>query len=492
MARRRRRTRRIVLVTVLVVLVGIATVVSVTLRPWTPEFRHGGLTVAEPPSPAQPSSRVAPAPDDAPAPTAAGLAAALAPVVGNPDLGAFSGSVTDAATQTVLWSADENKAAIPSSTAKILTTAAALLALPPDHRVHTRVVAGTNPKEVVLVAGGDPTLTAVPDGKGYYPNGPRLADLADQLRRAGVSADTILVDTSLYSGPTMARGWDPVDIGGGSIAPIEPVMLDGGRIDPPAEYSPRSTTPALDVGRVLAGMLGLDPARVRAGTAPVNATELASVASAPLRERLHDMMVYSDNVLAETVGREIAVATGGPASFDGAVQAVAGQLRDAGFDMTGVSMYDASGLSTDDRVPARLLDRIVATAASADARKEEAARPTQLQPWAPRALSGPTSTTRSDTGDDLSAALAPLLDHLPVAGGTGSLTNRFVTRDRAGAGWVRAKTGTLSVASTLVGYVLDSDGRVLTFALMSNDRPPEVSRPALDAVAATLRNCGCT
>lgn len=482
------------LITVLVVLAGVATVVSVTLRPWTPEFRHGGLTIAAPPAPVRPSSRVAPAPDDAPAPTAAGLAAALAPVVGNPDLGAFSGSVTDAATQTVLWSADENKAAIPSSTAKILTTAAALLALPPDHRVHTRVVTGANPKEIVLVAGGDPTLTAVPDGKGYYPNGPRLASLADQLRTAGVSADTIVVDTSVYSGPTMARGWDPVDIGGGSIAPIEPVMLDGGRIDPSAEYSPRSTTPALDVGRALAGMLGLDPARVRTGTAPANATELASVASAPLRDRLHDMMVYSDNVLAETVGREIAVATGRPASFDGAVQAVTGRLRDAGFDLTGVIMYDASGLSTDDRVPARLLDRIVATAAS-DTREEEATRPTarpiQRQPWAPRVLSGPAPTTPDDTGDDLSATLAPLLDHLPVAGGTGSLTNRFVTRDRAGAGWVRAKTGTLSVASTLVGYVLDSDGRVLTFALMSNDRPPEVSRPALDAVAATLRNCGC-
>ncbi|WP_157224035.1 D-alanyl-D-alanine carboxypeptidase/D-alanyl-D-alanine-endopeptidase [Nocardia paucivorans] len=483
------------LITVLVVLVGIVTVGSVVLRPWTPEFRHGGLVIADPPEPVRPSARVAPASDDAPAPSVAGLAAALAPVVGNPDLGAFSGSVTDAATQTVLWSADENKAAIPSSTAKILTTAAALLALPADHRVHTRVVTGTNPKEIVLVAGGDPTLTVVPDGKGYYPNGPRLADLADQLRRAGVAADTILVDISVYSGPTLARGWDPADIGGGSIAPIEPVMLDGGRLDPPAEYSPRSTTPALDVGRALAGLLGLDPARVRSGTAPANATELASVASAPLRDRLHDMMVYSDNVLAETIGREIAVATGRPASFDGAVQAVAGQLRDAGFDLTGVSMYDTSGLSTDDRIPARLLDRIVATAASGTRNTEEAAQPTmqptQRQPWAPRVLSGPAPTPSDETGDDLSATLAPLLDHLPVAGGTGSLTNRFVTRDRAGAGWVRAKTGTLSVASTLVGYVLDSDGRVLTFALMSNDRPPEVSRPALDAVAATLRNCGC-
>ena len=40
--------------------------------------------------------------------------------------------------------------------------------------------------------------------------------------------------------------------------------------------------------------------------------------------------------------------------------------------------------------------------------------------------------------------------------------------------------------------VVDASGRALTFALMSNDRPPEVARPALDAVASALRSCGCT
>ncbi len=87
--------------------------------------------------------------------------------------------------------------------------------------------------------------------------------------------------------------------------------------------------------------------------------------------------------------------------------------------------------------------------------------------------------------------LRPLLDYLPVAGGTGSLSDRYASGNRTGAGWVRAKTGTLSTASALSGFVVDQNGRVLTFALMSNDRPPEVSRPALDAIAGALRNCGC-
>lgn len=460
----------------LVLVLGIGAAGLIVVKPWTPEFRHGGLTIAEPPAPVRPFPQVAPAPASAPAPSPAGIAAALAPVIANPDLGAFAGMVTDADSGTTLWSGDAARPMIPSSTAKILTTAAALLALPSDHRVSTKVVAGATPNELVLVGGGDPTLTAQPDGKGYYPNGPRLSDLVTQIRSSGRAVDTIIVDTSAYTGPTMAQGWFAIDVPEGSIAPIDPVMIDGGRLDPLVEYSPRTETPALDAGRRLATELGLDPGRVRIGNAASGAVEVAKVSSAPLRDRLRDMMVHSDNVLAETVGREIALATGNEPSFTGAVAAISATLGNAGFDLSGMDMHDSSGLSVDDRVPAQMLATILATAA----------RPVG------DALRTPTDTKARPADDRLAAMLAPLLDDLPVAGATGSLTSRYVTQNRGGAGWVRAKTGTLSVASTLVGYVLDRDGRVLTFALMSNDRPPEVSRPALDAIAGTLRNCGCS
>ncbi|MBH0781308.1 D-alanyl-D-alanine carboxypeptidase/D-alanyl-D-alanine endopeptidase [Nocardia bovistercoris] len=462
----------------LVVVVGAGAAGLIVVKPWTPEFRHGGLTVAEPPAPVRPAPKLVPAPPTAPAPSSAGIAAALAPVVANPDLGAFTGVVTDADSGVTLWGADPTRPQIPSSTAKILTTAAALLTLPSDQRVVTKVVAGASPNEAVLVGGGDPTLTAQPDGEGYYPGGARLSDLVDQIRTSGKPIDTVVVDVSAFAGATMAKGWDPIDIPEGSIAPIEAVMIDGGRLDPLVEYSPRTSTPALDAGRQLARALGLDPGRVRLGTAAAGAAELASVRSAPLRDRLRDMMVHSDNVLAETIGREVAVVTGHEPSFEGAVTAVGDTLRKAGFDLTGTSMYDSSGLSVDDRIPARVLDSILATAARADG--DSAAGRDAV-----------ATAARPET-DRLTATLAPLLDDLPVAGATGSLTSRYVNANRGAAGWVRAKTGTLTVASALVGYVLDRDGRVLTFALMSNDRPPEVSRPALDAVAGTLRNCGCS
>lgn len=472
----KRRRRNWILASSILVMVLIAvTSVALIVKPWTEEFRHGGLTIAAPPGTVKVLPQVAAAPIDAPAPSKAGLAAALAPVVGNPDLGVFAAMVSDGDTGEVLFSTEPDTPMIPASNAKVLLTAAALLALPPDHRVTTKVVTGSAPNELVLVGGGDPTLTAQPDGKGYYPGGPRLSDLVSQIKASGQAVDTIVVDTSLYSGPNMAQGWDPVDIGGGSIAPIEPVMIDGGRLEPLKDYSPRTATPALAAGQRLASDLGLDPARVRLGTAPAGATQVAAVQSALLRDRLHVMMVHSDDVLAETISREIAAATGSEQSFAGAVTGINTTLRAAGFDMTGVTLLDGgSGLSVDDKIPPRVLDRIITVAALPDSAGDQG------------------NSTGNGTSNGAPAPLAALLDHLPVAGATGTLADRYTARDRDGAGWVRAKTGTLDVASSLVGYVLDRDGRVLTFALMSNQRLPEASRPALDAIAATLRNCGCS
>ncbi|HEY5854686.1 MAG TPA: D-alanyl-D-alanine carboxypeptidase/D-alanyl-D-alanine-endopeptidase [Aldersonia sp.] len=453
----RRRVVRWLIASLVAVVAVVAAVALVSLQPWGNDDGRGDLTTAAAPLAVLPVQQIAPLPPEAPGPDPAALAAALDPVVNNPALATFTGSVSDAATAAVLWRDDPDRAMLPASTAKILTAAAAMTALPMDHRVSTDVVRGSAPNEIVLVGGGDPTLTAQPIGtENFYPGAARLDDLADQIRRSGVVADTILVDTTAYTGPALADGWFPADIAGGYIAPIEPVMLDAGRIDPLDDESARSGTPALDVGRALAETLGIDPANVRLDAADSGAAPVASVQSAPLRDRLGQMMWRSDNVLAEAIGREVAIATNTDPSFAGATKAVTDTLAAAGMDVAGVHLADASGLSMNDAIPARVLDRVLTAAAG------------EGQPQ-----------------------LRPMLDYLPVAGATGTLADRYAAGDRAGAGWVRAKTGTLDEASALVGYVVDTDQRVLTFALMSNGSPPDVSRPALDAIAATLRSCGC-
>ncbi|BCN52358.1 peptidase S13 (D-alanyl-D-alanine carboxypeptidase [Prescottella equi] len=457
LAGRRRRNVRILMSLVAVLIVAAAALTIVLVQKDTSTAADGATTTSAEPSPVTATPQVAPVPDDAPMPTPAALGAVLAPLVSNPALGAFTGVVADARTGTTLWSQNPDTPMTPASTAKILTAAAAMLSLSPDHRVETRVVQGSRPGELVLVGGGDPTLTAQPVGQpSYYPGAPRIADLVEQIRRAGAEVDSIVVDISAYAGPTMAQGWMPEDVAAGYIAPIESVMIDGARSDPFAEEPPRSATPALDAGRVLAQALGIDLARVTVGKAESGAAPVASVLSAPLRDRLGQMMRRSDNVLAETIAREVAVAKNSEASFTGATEAIGKTLYDVGFKTDGLTLHDGSGLSVDDRVPARLQADIL-TAAAGETKPQ----------------------------------LRPMLDDLPVAGATGTLSDRYASGDRTGAGWVRAKTGTLSVASALTGYVVDVDGRVLTFALMSNDRPPEVSRPALDAVAGALRLCGC-
>ena len=250
-----------------------------------------GQAQAPPPRPAAAANpALVPLPESAAVPTTNGMTAALAAAVADPNLGNLTGRLTDAQTGQQIWEQRADVPMQPASTNKLLTTAAALLTLDRNARVATTVRAADQtrmPGTVVLVGGGDPTLSAAPPGvQTWYHGAARISDLADQVRKSGVTATAVQVDTSLFTGPDMAPGWDPEDIGGGDIAPIQSVMLDAGRIQPTTIESRRSVTPALDAGRALAVALGVDPARVTFAPGPADGRQLASVQSAPLMERL--------------------------------------------------------------------------------------------------------------------------------------------------------------------------------------------------------------
>lgn len=169
------------------------------------------MTTSPQPALVTPSPQVVPVPTDAPIPSASGIAAAIGPAVANPDLGKFTGVVADALTGNILWSADPSTPMTPASTTKVLTASAALLKLPLDHRLATTVVPGASPGQVVLVGGGDPTLTATPKGQsGYYANAAHIADLVDQIKAAGTPVTSVVVDSSLFKGDNMATGGSPL------------------------------------------------------------------------------------------------------------------------------------------------------------------------------------------------------------------------------------------------------------------------------------------
>jgi D-alanyl-D-alanine carboxypeptidase/D-alanyl-D-alanine-endopeptidase (penicillin-binding protein 4) len=429
-----------------------------------------GLTRPDTPAVA-PVAIVAPVPAlgplaaTAPSAGAAGVGSALDPLAAGRGLGDFAGAVIDPATGGVLWSRTAETPLVPGSTAKLLSGAATLLTLDPTERLDTQVVAGPDPGTVILVGGGDPTLTALPEGKeGVYPDPARLTVLADAVRAATPApVQRVLVDTSRYRGPTMQPTWDPRDIEGGFVTPIEPLMLDGGRKDPTLPDGARVADPALTAGRALAGLLGADAGSVAEAVAAPDATVLGTVSSAPISDLVEHTIRASDNVLAEMLAREVAIERKAAPSFDGAAAQTLLALSQAGFDTGGTQLVDASGLSTADRVPARLLGAVLA----------EAAAPAQ----------GPRDTQ----------FLRPVVTGLPVAGGDGTLAGRFASGSpsASGRGVVRAKTGTLTGVSSLAGIVTDADGRLLVFALMSNGVNPGLVRPKLDAIAARLGRCGC-
>ena len=405
---------------------------------------------------------------DAPTPSPAGIGSVLDPLSRATALGTFAGVVVDPAAQrgsAPLWQQSPEKALVPGSTGKLLTAAAALLTLDATDRLSTTVVAGATPGQVVLVGGGDPTLTALPAGRtGTYPDPARLDDLVAGVKKAlpGQKITSVVVDTGLWTGPELAPGWDPADVGAGNIAPMVPLMLDGGRVDPTLQDGPRVSDPAGDAGKAFAKKLGLPASAVKEGSAPPNAKKLAETVSAPVSALVEHLMTTSDNVLAETLARDVALARQADPSFAGASEQVLTALSQAGFDVTGARMVDGSGLSTEDRIPPRLLGAILGAAAA---------------PTAP--------------GQGVEF-LRPIVSGLPVAGGDGTLDDRFATgAASAGRGVVRAKTGTLTGVSALAGVVTDADGRLLVFAMMSNGQSPAVVRPRLDGIAATLSRCGC-
>lgn len=423
--------------------------------------------VADPPV-VKPSPAIAPLRQSAVVPDEAGLQTALAQTLTDPGMADSSWQVMDAATGKSLFGNNATTPQLPGSTQKLLTAAALLSSVKdPSARLTTSIVQGEQAGDIVFVGGGDVTLSAASAGvQSVYDGAPTISDLAAQLKAAGVDVKRIVLDSSFWKGPDMADGWKTVDIKGGYITHLSALMVDGDREDPSVENSPRTGTPAQTAGQALARALGNSGLPLVEGTAPADAKVLAQVQSQPLSILVSQALINSDNILAESLLREVAAARGAPRSFVGATAATRIALQDLGIPLDGITNYDGSGISDKDRVSPDTLARILAVAVSGK-----------------------------------KPALRYLLSGLPVAGLTGTLGSdpshqRFDdARSAAGRGWVRAKTGSLNSTLAIAGYVPDKDGRLLVFSVITNasisGNDLGGTRAAQDWFAATLRQCGC-
>jgi D-alanyl-D-alanine carboxypeptidase/D-alanyl-D-alanine-endopeptidase (penicillin-binding protein 4) len=193
----------------------------------------------------------------------------------------------------------------------------------------------------------------------------------------------------------------------------------------------------------------------------VPGVELGRVESMPIGRMVEFMLADSDNVIAEMLNRQVALATGQPASYQGGAAAARAVLGGLGLPATAVQLVDGSGFSRQDRLTPSLLTSLFRLAA---------------EPSHPE--------------------LHGIFSGLPVAGWSGTLKDRYrspATRSQAGAGVVRAKTGTLAGVNAISGIVVDADGRLLAFAVMADQVPlgQFAAQESLDRIAAALAGCGC-
>ncbi|MEU2777023.1 D-alanyl-D-alanine carboxypeptidase/D-alanyl-D-alanine-endopeptidase [Streptomyces sp. NPDC007162] len=358
-----------------------------------------------------------------------------------------SGVVLDATSDTTVWGHNAATALMPASNAKLATSTAALTVLGPNHRFTTKVVYGNG--TLTLVGGGDRTLTTAD-----------LAELAKTavagLKAAGLSSVKVAVDDSLFPEPTLANGWND-GYYPDTVAPVRALVVDGhGVQDTSIDAGQVFAKQLVDAGVTVDG----DVTRATAGARDV---PVARHRSAPLSDIVHTMLKHSDNDIAETLLRMTALGAGRPATFAGGTEVVRHILSHVyGVSLDHFELYDGSGLSRADRIPAATLAQIL----------ELLTEPRHAH------------TLRS------------VLDGLPVSGEAGSTLGpeygRFDDPDsECAVGKVHAKTGTLTGAIALSGLTQGKDGRWKVFSFVENGSTadPNAIKDAMDGLAATVNGC---
>lgn len=352
--------------------------------------------------------------------------------------------VLDTADNRVVAARAADRRMLPASNMKIVTAVTALAALGPDAQLTTRIVSA-GPNDLVIVGGGDPML--------------RKSEVRAMARALAPTLDPALpvsvrVDDSLFGDPGDGPGW-PSSYTPGIASNVRALGMLG-------EYA---SDTARNVAQAFANELGRAgiTATVGGRVAADPAWPVVASVSHPVSEAVRLMLLVSENNVAEVLFRQVALASGQPATWAGGEAAARAQLAALGIDVTGLALKDGSGLSRTNRLTALSLANIVRLSRSGDPR--------------------------------FAAMYDPAA--MPTSGASGTLDDRYgrftTKRSRCAAGAVRAKTGTLFDTIALSGITTGADGREKAFSVLVNERPRRFSqlatRQAVDALAAAVRGC---
>ncbi|MGW5474055.1 D-alanyl-D-alanine carboxypeptidase/D-alanyl-D-alanine endopeptidase [Streptomyces chartreusis] len=453
-----------------------------------------------------------------------GLPEAVDTILGDPRMeGGVAGVViADAASGELLYQHLPSTRLMPASNTKLATSAAAMEILGPDHRFGTDVLAtgrqsGSRLKGDLYLRGtGDPTLLA-----GDYDA------LAERIAAAGITRvdGRLVADDTRFDDRRLGRSWAADDessyysaqISALSVAPDtdydtgtvivtvrpgaaagdEPVVTvtpdtdyvdievdadtvaAGGANDLTVEREHGTntvvvsgTTPVGGAGAkewvtvweptgyaaaVFRDALAKHGVKVAGPTrtglvTPTAARRLASHDSMPLKDLLVPFMKLSNNMHAEILTKAMGHKVSGEGSWGAGLAAIGGYLKGVGLDTGKLRQVDGSGLSRMDNFTAGQLVQLLLAVRS--------------EPW------------YADWHRSLPVACAP--DRF--VGGT--LRSRMCGTPAALN--ARAKTGSLTGASALSGYVTDAGGRELVYGIVLNNYLASSVKPLEDAIVVTL------
>lgn len=352
--------------------------------------------------------------------------------------GAFDAWVVihDADTGELVYEDDGAGAHRPASTMKILAGLYSLSELDGANTLKTTVSQAGG--EIFLGGEGDLLLAANKGNKEEAVGYVGLLDLAtltaEALEEESIHAVSLAYQPTLFGDEVRNAAWDEQDVGdyAGNLAPF---AVDTGKVAPGAwSYHDDPAGVAADLFAEHLESLGVTVSDVQAGQEPPDATVIAQVESAPIKDQVAHMLAVSDNTLAEQYCHLATQASGiETPSFADSADALKAFLVGENLAPDSVNIADCSGLDDDSRITGQVLVDALS--------------------WS------------QGRGADVGSVVRLL----PVAGYTGTLTGRF--DEDATSGNIHAKTGSLGATSTLAGVFTTASGQNLVFAVGTDNVP---------------------
>jgi D-alanyl-D-alanine carboxypeptidase/D-alanyl-D-alanine-endopeptidase (penicillin-binding protein 4) len=431
--------------------------------------------------------------------------------------------IRSAATGESLYARSEQNRLVPGSNEKLYTSVAAMDVLGPDYRFSTTVSADGRRDGPVQVGNlylrgtGDPTVT------------PADYDaLAGRVAASGVRLVTgrLVADDTFFDAPRLGNNWAwdnlpfffqpeisaltvaaDADFNVGSIrvevrpgaAPGAPARITTVPATGFVHFVNQATTGAAGSGDTISEdrQLGVDTIVVTGSIAtdvpvdanlvtvanpsgyaatlfrealarhgvsvrgeiataatPAGASPIADRQSMPLSQLLIPFLKLSNNGHAEILAKAMGQKVRGRGSWDAGTAVILDTVAKLGVDVGAVQIVDGSGLSNLDFIPPQQTTNLLLGA--------------RQRPW-----------------------FQTWYDALPIAGVPDRLVGGTLRSRMAGtkaAGNLHGKTGTLTGASALSGYVTDADGELLVFSIMENNYTSAAPKDLEDVIAVAAAN----